>query len=225
MPDTQPPPTLDEAVATDETVVEAWCAIETSPLPASLRARLEQDADAFLNPPSTIEDDAPEPLRLPWVTATGWLAAAAAVVVATTLWLNRPAAGPVAPTMAMLLEDADTVTSTLAVSNGDFAEASAEAIWNDGEQTGFLRLSNLPPAPEGEVYQIWVVDADRPDEAGVNRVDGGLFVMPEDGAATVAIDPKLPVGRAVGFAITREPAGGSVVSALGDRLILIGGVG
>jgi anti-sigma-K factor RskA len=166
---------------------------------------------------------------LPWLAGTGWLAAAAAVVVALTVWLQSPRdAVVVEPAAASASFDEfarrpGVVTTSLAVASDDatLTDAEADVLWDAETGKGWLRLEHLPSNNAAESqYQLWVIDASRPDDAGRNRVDAGVFDV-ESGVTTVRFEPKLPVGEAIAFAVTREPPGGSVVSALGDRLLLI----
>ncbi|MDQ4063617.1 MAG: anti-sigma factor [Actinomycetota bacterium] len=69
-----------------------------------------------------------------------------------------------------------------------------------GEGRGVLVAENLPPTPEGEVYQAWLLRDDVPEPAGVfDRGDG------DDTAAPIA--GSLEGADAV--AVTVEPSGGS----------------
>jgi hypothetical protein len=43
-------------------------------------------------------------------------------------------------------------------------------------------------------------------------IDGGVFDVPAGGEALIPVDPKLPVGEGVIFAVTKERPGGVVVS-------------
>ncbi len=98
----------------------------------------------------------------------------------------------------------------------------ARIVWSDNLQAGLLQVHDLAPNDATKVqYQVWIVDADRPADSA--RVPAGLFnVRDQDGSAgkTLIVRPVLPVGRAVEFAVTKEPAGGSLVSDWGDRLVL-----
>ena len=79
-------------------------------------------------------------------------------------------------------------------------QASARALWSRTRGMVFT-FNNLPKLPDGRVYQLWVVIADRPPiSAGLLTLDDagrgvGLFETPQD-IAPVAV------------AVTDEPAGG-----------------
>ncbi len=89
------------------------------------------------------------------------------------------------------------------------AEVEGDVVWSDRLQTGYALLRGLEPNDADTTqYQLWILDADR--EAHY-PVDAGVF----DAVATeiiVVVQPKLPIGRAGAFLVTRERPGGVVVS-------------
>ncbi len=203
-----------ETQPTDESVVAAWRAAESQTLPALLRGTLQRDADAFFK-----QESARPTMRIGLATWSGWLAAAAAALVAVGLWVTRPDADS-SPTLDQLKATRTAQAVSLQPVGSD-TKAKAEAIFDGNLQQGILTLQDLAPAPPGETYQLWIIDGTRDEADGGNRVDGGTFDV-EGNTAEVPFMPRLPVGRATGFAVTLEPSKGSVVSPLGDRLILIG---
>lgn len=78
--------------------------------------------------------------------------------------------------------------------------ARARALWSRARGMVFT-ASNLPPLPEGRVYQVWVVAGPAPISAGLLMPDaaGG-------GMAYYMTAPDIPAPRAI--AVTLEPAGG-----------------
>jgi anti-sigma-K factor RskA len=62
-----------------------------------------------------------------------------------------------------------------------------------------LVASNVPDAPAGKTYQVWVIDGGRP-------VSGGLF-SPRSGAVAVPVDGRVRDGSVV--AVTIEDEGGA----------------
>jgi anti-sigma-K factor RskA len=90
-------------------------------------------------------------------------------------------------------------------------DARARALWSRSRGLVFT-AANLPPAPAGKAYQVWVVTAQRPISAGLFTTDpaGGVtqyYYTPSDIAAPVAV------------AVTLEPAGG-VASPTGEKYLV-----
>ena len=69
-----------------------------------------------------------------------------------------------------------------------------------GDERAVLIAENLPQAPEGKVYEAWLVRDDVPEPSG-------LFEPSEEGAAAAPIEGSLKDTDAV--AVTLEPSGGS----------------
>ena len=74
----------------------------------------------------------------------------------------------------------------------------AELITLEGDRA-VLVAENMPPAPEGKTYQIWVIKGDTPKPSG-------LFEPKGDSIAAVVENP---VEGADAVAVTVEPEGGS----------------
>ena len=68
-----------------------------------------------------------------------------------------------------------------------------------GDERAVLMAEDMPPAPEGKTFQIWVIQGDVPQP-------GGLFQTSEDPVATVIAQP---LSGADAVAVTVEPEGGS----------------
>lgn len=67
-----------------------------------------------------------------------------------------------------------------------------------------LIVWNMPPLPENETYQIWLIDPQG------DRVSGGIFRPESDQAYTTHIVfPKQSLSNFAGIGVTVEPAGGS----------------
>ena len=92
----------------------------------------------------------------------------------------------------------------------EFCACSGNVIWSDDGQRGFITLAGLPMNdPTQNQYQIWIVDPNM----HANPVDGGVFdIVTGDAPTIIPINPKLPIGKAKGFAITLEQPGGVVIS-------------
>ena len=93
----------------------------------------------------------------------------------------------------------------------DLGPINGDIVWSDQKQKGFIQIAGLPMNdPNANQYQIWIID---PLNYG-KPVDGGIFdVDRTDKAIIIPINPKLPISKAVGFAITLEQPGGVVVSS------------
>jgi anti-sigma-K factor RskA len=76
--------------------------------------------------------------------------------------------------------------------------ARAELVTLNGDRA-VLVAENMPPAPEGKTYQIWVIKGDTPQPSG-------LF---EPRGESVAAVVENPVEGADAVAVTIEPEGGS----------------
>ena len=93
----------------------------------------------------------------------------------------------------------------------DLDSISGDIVWSDQKQKGFIQIAGLPMNDSSKnQYQIWIID---PLKHG-QPVDGGVFdVTRTDKAIIIPINPKLPISKAVAFAITLEQPGGVVVSS------------
>jgi anti-sigma-K factor RskA len=90
-------------------------------------------------------------------------------------------------------------------------DARARALWSRSRGLVFT-AANLPPAPAGKAYQVWVVTAQMPVSAGLlttNPMGDGTqyYYTPPDIAPPVAV------------AVTLEPAGG-VPAPTGERYLI-----
>lgn len=227
---------LDEAAA----ALDAALFAQDEQMPAHLRTRLEAAGRRLANEQG--EAPAPLPIRATRARTTtgaagwlGWLAAAAAIAFAVLA--NFPS-GPATATerRAALLNVADVRQADWVSLPGSPLAApaahqfdrgiSGDVVWSDARDEGYMRISGLAPNdPEAYEYQLWIFDAERPvgdlpqfrveglPELLTQRpVDGGVFDVSTSGEVVIPIDAKLPVGKAVIFAVTVEPPGGSVVS-------------
>jgi anti-sigma-K factor RskA len=89
--------------------------------------------------------------------------------------------------------------------------ASARALWSRDRGMVFT-TANLPPAPAGRVYQVWVVTAQAP-------VSAGLLTLDPNGRATVVFNTPRDIGAPVAVAVTLEPEGG-VPAPTGDKYLI-----
>lgn len=217
--------------------VAAGCPCEGG-MPASLRREVEIQARAWccgMNLARPGHEDrldrasaasAPRTSRWRALALTGWMAAAACLVVAVGLAL-RSTGGPTsshADRMAAAQAKGDLVRASWGPFNAlDTGEApeitgvTGEVAWSDSMQTGVMRFSGLPACEAGEQYQLWIIDAER---GLAQRVSGAVFGCAGRGPLEVPIEPQLPIKKAAAFAVTLERAGGVVVSDMKRRVVL-----
>lgn len=215
---------------------------EAEAMPASVRSKVQASGQRWINEQQQAQQRVPLAFPAKQSRASmgaagwlGWLAAAAAIAFA--LLANFPS-GPAtaAERRAALLSVADVrqagwvslPSSPLAAPAAHRFDRgiSGDVVWSDSRDEGYMRISGLAPNDPGEYeYQLWIFDAERPvgdlpqfrveglPELLTQRpVDGGVFDVSTSGEVVIPIDAKLPVGKAVIFAVTVEPPGGSVVS-------------
>lgn len=97
---------------------------------------------------------------------------------------------------------------------GKVAGAQAIVFWNTETKNIFVDAANLPEPPAGKVYQLWwmiSLDPLTPNNAGT--LDG--FATDDD-----KVFAALSADKAVAFAITLEPEGGSVSPTLAELYVL-----
>jgi len=164
----------------------------------------------------------------------GWLAAAAALVLAVFAWsrppqvveklvkVEVPAPPARLPTPAerraeLLAQASDARTLAWSATPDPAAKgATGDVVWSESRQQGYLRIRGLAVNdPSRAQYQLWIFDARReqahPVDGGVFDVQGGDVVVPIHAAIRV-FEPKL-------FAVTVERPGGVVVSKR-ERIVL-----
>lgn len=184
------------------------------PLPPDLAARLAKSATQLPKKATLRPVPRSTPARAGQQAWTGWLAAAAAAIVALFLWFG----GADVPDPASLRETLLASASTLKRDWGEPAAptgASGDVVWSQERQSGVMRIAGLAPNdPTAEQYQLWIFD-----ETQQHPVDGGVFDV-VDGEVLIPIDAKLQVVKPTLFAITREKPGGVVVSDQ-KRIVLV----
>ncbi|MBC7844797.1 MAG: anti-sigma factor [Gemmatimonadaceae bacterium] len=202
-------------------------------MPDSLAARVISSGEAIVrSEPRVLPIAAPAAaaLRSTALAWTGWFAAAAAV----TLWLavprtntpsDRVVVAPMASTPMQLRDSllaADSATDRLAwtaTKDSSARSASGDVVWSARAQRGVMHIVGLQANDRSRwQYQLWIFDKTRDEKY---PVDGGVFDIPAGQTDVyVPIDARVPVGDAVMFAITVEPAGGVVVSTR-ERIALL----
>jgi hypothetical protein len=226
------------------------------PLPAALSARIaQQAAEHFARPGKVADlaavraaetaghDQAAVRGRAGRISAYGWIAAAACLVLAIIGWVRsppptapvavapppaaaepppeKPAPPTAAEERAALLAKSDSLKIPLgATKDPAAAGVTGDVVWDPVTQRGFLHFAGLAPNdPSVHQYQIWIFDAGRDKRY---PVDGGVFDVPANATEVVIpIRASLMVRKPAAFAVTLEKPGGVVVSGR-ERVIALG---
>jgi hypothetical protein len=149
----------------------------------------------------------PKPSLAAW---SGWIAAAAAILIAIlSIWL-RPQPKDASALYAELAARPGVVRAAWAATSDPAAAGlRGEVVWDAESQRGVMRFEGLARNdPTLSQYQLWIFDARRDDAF---PVDGGVFDGKE-GVVLVPIDAKIRVFDPTAFAVTVERPGGVVVS-------------
>lgn len=167
----------------------------------------------------------------------GWLAAAAALLLAAIGWWPRlfpaPAAAPVVASAAslreaLLREDPAIIRTSWVMPAPDTPDAACkegcagDVVWSNARQEGYMRFTGLAPNdPTRNQYQLWIFDRNQPE---ATPVDGGVFDITGSGEVIVPIDAKLRIVDPTLFAVTVEKPGG-VVRSERERIPVLAKVG
>jgi hypothetical protein len=153
--------------------------------------------------------------RSTFVAWSGWIAAAAAVLV--TVFLARRAPESTPPVQASIVQQLGQAKDRLSAAwkpTDDSASKSVhgDIVWSNALQKGYMRLSGLAKNdPSKQQYQLWIFDKNQDDKY---PIDGGVFdIDAATGDVIVPIDAKIKVVSPKMFAVTTEKPGGVVVSA------------
>ncbi len=187
-----PPASLRQAVLAGAATIR--------PLPPRDTSGSESADTGGADPKSAQTDSVVVPLagrrRLP---ATWLIAAAAAVVFALggLVWgVTRPEPEPPITAAQRVLQAQDAQRFEQTVDG-----ARATIVRSPSLGRAVLIADNMPPAPEGHDFQLWL------DQPGRGMVSAG--VMPHEAAPTLTVVLDGDAATATGAGITLEPAGGS----------------
>jgi hypothetical protein len=218
---------------------------ELEPLPEALAAKALAAARVRAAAgPARREGAVARRLRPRWDLrrAGGWIAAAAAMVIALFAWtrpprvvervvertvkVEVPAPPPREPTPVerreeLLAQAADARTVAWAATPDPAAKgATGDVVWSESRQQGYMRIRGLEANdPARAQYQLWIFDGER-DQA--HPVDGGVFDV-QQGEVVVPIRAAIRVFTPKLFAVTVERPGGVVVSKR-ERIVLTAGL-
>jgi len=167
------------------------------------------------------------------ISAYGWFAAAACLVLAIFGWV-RPPSGSVAPLAQValsvaeqrdaMLANSDTIKVTLSATKDPAAAGvTGDVVWDPATQRGFMHFSRLGANdPAVHQYQLWIFDGARDQRY---PVDGGVFDVPANTKEIVIpIRAALMVLKPAAFAVTVEKPGGAVVSSR-EHVVVLGAAG
>ncbi|MBK9383608.1 MAG: anti-sigma factor [Planctomycetes bacterium] len=153
--------------------------------------------------PRSPESGPASSVSLSWLTASGWITAAA-LVLCWLLFL-APRSGP---SLETLYEQLRSHQNTLSVSWQD--QKSGDLVWHNERQEGYMRLVGLERNdPKVSQYQLWIFDE---NQLEATPIDGGVFDVTGT-EVIVPIHAKLRVKKPYLFAITIEQPGGVPRSA------------
>lgn len=82
-------------------------------------------------------------------------------------------------------------------------DVSGELVVSPEGDRAVIRVEELPPLTDENVFQLWLVDSEG------DRSSGGLFRQADDDATYIEIPLAAPVASYQGFGVSLEPAGGS----------------
>jgi anti-sigma-K factor RskA len=100
------------------------------------------------------------------------------------------------------LTEAFAILSGPSTTEASFGQGPKGKVYVDPQRGVLLIASNLPPAPAGKIYEMWVIPK------GGKPVPAGLFQSEPTGAA-IHVQPGPVVADAAAVAVTVEPEAGS----------------
>lgn len=205
--------------------------LDTSePLPAHLRAKIIADSEKYFadeEKKTETQDFQPtfefEPKRSSIFGWLGWaFAAMFLVTLGVNIWMTRnqetvqnppPIQTPtpemtIAQKREQLLASANKIQLNWAQPKPEIPAVTGDVVWDNAKQEGYIRFQNLPALDASkETYQLWIGD-----ENQKHPVDGGIFNVNANGEVIIPIKAALKISKPVLFAVTKEKAGGVVVS-------------
>jgi anti-sigma-K factor RskA len=186
--------------------------------PARLRKRIMASVGA----------ERPRSWLSPWLTWTGWAASAAAVAAIVLLWgtlqtERQDQQRSIAIVKHMQGRMAQMESAVRMMTEPDTRQVTfgkgpqGRVLMNPKRGVLFL-ASNLPPAPEGRIYELWIIP-----KGGAPR-PSGLFQSDAGGNAMHMVTGPIDIASTGAFAVSVEPEAGSpaptttpiIVAPVGD---------
>jgi anti-sigma-K factor RskA len=227
---------LEELAGYSETAAALALALPQTDSPPALKGRMLAEAKrARLVPAGATRHQIPPPPMWRGERATRWRVSLTSLVAGVALLL---AAGSTAWALSLrselnaqsariatlserannyarvtaVLQAADTQVRVLQ-STGGVPEAFGRVYIDPDTSEGMLMVRNLPPLPQGRVYQLWVARSD-----GQRQSAGLLTWTDKYGNGYSLIKCPDTLSRWQSFGVTEEPAGGSQLPT-GARLL------
>jgi anti-sigma-K factor RskA len=194
------------------------------PMPAHLRARIEERADEYFSSesarPQAVRQVAVESGRpTAFWNWFGWaLAGALCIALIANIYLTRvnpplQATQTPAQKREQLMATATDIDRANVGPGKEAYTPSGDIVWSDSKQEGYIHVKGLPKNdPTKEQYQLWIYDENQDPKT---PVDGGVFDVSSDGEVIIPVNAKLTVRNPKVLAITVEKPGGVPVSKAG----------
>ncbi len=110
----------------------------------------------------------------------------------------------------------DVIQTNWTSAKGD-KRVLGDVVWSNAQQKGYVRLRDLPVLDASkETYQLWIID----ERNEKTPVSGGIFNVSSAGDIIIPINAQLRIIKPKQFAVTKEKAGGVVVSKP-DRIVAV----
>jgi len=149
-----------------------------------------------------VQDGDSKIIPLPRSWTRGWALAAAFILIFLGVFALQQNEKQVVPVTAV---PAPTLLKISLAPTPDAQNPGAvSVVWHSDVRKVELLTTDLPQAPEGHDYQLWVLDADNPQPVNVS-----IFAPDAEGKTSRILSPVGPVGKKLNFAISLEPTGGS----------------
>lgn len=205
---------LEQCIACREEFAELQRVAELLPLAADAPGPAPTTRETLLQ---RVRAEAPrQPLPTP--APLRWAARIAAALILLTAgalggWLAARNGSESQQTSAFAARDTLLATAargeTIRASGSGSTGVRADIIMAPAAGVAFAALQSLPPAPQGSVYQAWLIQDNAPRPAGLL-----------DSAGLLLLTPGRDLRSFTAFAVTIEPAGGSPAPT-SDPLVIV----
>jgi anti-sigma-K factor RskA len=188
---------------------------ETVKTPESVKTPEATQTPEFVKTPESVKS--PETVRTPESARTPKIVKTPEVV-RTPAPVKTPAPElTAAQKREQLISSAPDVIQTNWTSAKDDKRVLGDVVWSNAQQKGYVRLRDMPVLDASkETYQLWIID----EKNEKTPVSGGIFNVSRIGEVIVPINTQLRINKPKLFAVTKEKAGGVVVSKP-DRIVAV----